>query len=291
MSKKNNYLQRRIQIPSQEFQKDEYQAIRSILGNDVYIDSYIKNDIILPNGYLIVDVKFDQIDFNTFNLYLATGVKQLNVNTDNYIIKIENKYVKIAKPSRDKFYVKLYAAKPEVQDDLIQINYYGYEIKKPRDILHNFCSIFGIKKLSYHGTALETSIKKYTNPLDTKLVPLKETENFKNINVISKDYTNSYINMASFKLCDLINELSVVTLDKKPNKSSIIDFTNKTPEELKKYLMSLEKGFIILSENRYPTSLIYIYDDDYKLTEKQIDYTLLTIGLDLENLQKWVDLK
>ena len=285
------YLQKRIQIPSYEFQKDEFQSIRAILGNDVYIDSYTKNDIILPNGYLLVDVKYDQIDFNTFNLYLAENVKQLNLNSDKYIVKIENKYVKIIKPSKEKFYIKLYAAKPEIQDEQIQINYYGLEIKKPRDILHNFCSIFGVKKLSYHGTVLESHITTYTNPLKTKISPLDETMNFKNINVINKDYINSYINMASFKVCDLINELPVVTLKDKVETTCIIDFESSTPEELKKFLVKLEKGYIILSDSRNPTSLIYILDNDYTLTEQQIDYTILTIGLDLENLQKWVDLK
>lgn len=285
------YLQKRIQIPSYEFQKDEFQSIRAIIGNDVYIDSYQKNDIILPNGYLLVDVKYDQIDFNTFDLYLAENVKQLNLNTDKYIVKIENKYVKIIKPTKDKFYIKLYAAKPEIQDEQIQINYYGLEIKKPRDILHNFCSIFGVKKLSYHGTVLKTKITKYTNPLKTKISPIDETMNFKNINVINKDYINSYINMTSFKVCDLINELPVLDLKSKPTTTSIIDFENKTPKELKDYLLSLEKGYIILSDNRNPTSLIYVYDNDYTLSENQIDYTLLTIGLDLENLQKWVDLE
>lgn len=285
------YLQKRIQIPSYEFQKDEFQSIRAILGNDVYIDSYQKNDIILPNGYLLVDVKYDQIDFNTFDLYLAENVKQLNLNTDKYIVKIENKYVKIIKPTKDKFYIKLYAAKPEIQDEQIQINYYGLEIKKPRDILHNFCSIFGVKKLSYHGTVLKTKITKYINPLKTKISPIDETMNFKNINVINKDYVNSYINMTSFKVCDLINELPILNLNSKPTTTSIIDFENKTPKELKDYLLSLEKGYIILSDSRNPTSLIYVYDNDYILSENQIDYTLLTIGLDLENLQKWVDLE
>ena len=284
-------LYKRIAIPSTEFQKNELQSIFSILGNDVFIHNYTKIPLLLSNGFLLVDVEYEQIDFNTFELYLVSNAKQLNVNSDKYVVTVNGKYVKILKPTKDKFYIKIFATNLDVaEENDIQIHYYGLEIKKPKDIMHNFCSIFGTNKLSYHGTKLTTKIEKYINPLKTKINPLEETLNFKNINVINKDYTNSYINLASFKINDLFNNLEVIKITQYPKKTCIIDFEGNTPDELKKYLLSLKKGYIILLDKRNPTSLIYVSDTINDLTEHQINYTLLTIGLDLENLEKWCKL-
>lgn len=283
-------LEKRIQIPSFEFQKDELQSIYGILGNEVFIHEYYKNPILLPNGMLLVDVKYEQIDFNTFDIYLVSNPKQFNVNSDKYIVTYENKYIKLLKPSKDKFYIKIFAVNNDVTvENNIEIHYYGMEIKKPKDILHNFCSIFGMNKLSYHGNKLESKIKKYINPLKTKINVKEEMLNFKNLNVINKDYTNSYINMTSFKTIDLYNDLEVITLKQYPKSSCIINFENNTVDELNEYLKSLKKGYIILTDKRNPTSLIYIKNDTCLLTEQQIYYTMLTINLDLENLIKWCE--
>ena len=283
-------LEKRIQIPSCEFQKNELQSIYGILGNDIFIHEYHKIPMLLPNGLVLIDVKYEQVDFNTFDIYLVSNPKQFNVNSDKYIVTIDDKYVQILKPSKDKFYIKLHAMKYEsMTENDIKIHYYGLEIKKPKDVLHNFCSIFGMNKLSYHGNKLKSNIKKYINPLKSKINIKEEMINFKNLNVINKDYTNSYINMNSFKLDDLYNDLEIITLKQYPKSSCIIDFENSTFDELYDYLKSLKKGYIILTDKRCPTSLIYIKNNTCDLTETQIYYTLLTINLDLENLTKWCD--
>lgn len=285
-------MQKRIKIPSQEFQKDEYQSIRSILGNDIFIESFNKNEILLPNNYILVDVKYQHIDFNTFDIILVDNPKQLNLNSDKYIVIYQGKYIKLIKPSKDKFWIKIYANKQEVTNDKdIDIHYYGIEIKKPKDILHSFISIFGINKLSYHGTTINTNLIFFKNPLNEDIDPKKECKFLKEFNVVEKNYTNSYIDVNSFKIQDPINDLSIVTLKEQPKCSCIIDFNNSSKEELKKYLLNLKKGYIILTQNRNPTSLIYIKNCNYTLGEKEVDYIILTISLDLENLEKFVKSK
>ena len=95
--------------------------------------------------------------------------------------------------------------------------------------------------------------------------------------------------MNSFKNVDLYNELEIITLKQYPKSSCLIDFENNTVEELESYLKSLKTGYIILTDKRNPTSMIYIKNDTCTLTDKQIYYTLLTINLDLENLIKWCE--
>lgn len=308
-------LQKRLIIPSVEFNKDEYSAIRSILGNDVFIKSYTKNDIILPNGQLIVDVEFEQIDFNTFKIYKVSNAKQLNINSDKYIVEFmhENNpiYVKLIKPNienpTDEFYIKLYSCKQETPYESEKINqlyepltihYYGLQVNDYSDIQHDYCSIFGSDKLSYHGTKLETKLdnnfKNVINKLPkniTDIDPKKEMKAFVELNTISKDYVNNYYNMSCFKKSDLVNEMKIITpKDENDYKeilkynNCIIDFRELNRFTLGKLLSNLKFGFVILTNIRSPTSMIYFNDKDYVMEDKMINYTILTICLDLENV-------
>ena len=226
-------LQKRLIIPSTEFNRDEYSAIRSVLGNDVFIRSYTKNDIILPNGQLIIDVEFEQIDFNSFKIYKVSNAKQLNVNSDKYIVEFmynDNPiYVKLIKPKlnneSDSFYIRLYSCKQEVPFESekrnqlyepLSIHYYGLQILDYSDIQHDFCSLFGNSKLSYHGTQLETKLdnifKNVINKIPKEIInvdPKKEMKAFTELNTISKDYVNNYYNISCFKKSDLINEMKM----------------------------------------------------------------------------------
>lgn len=307
-------LQKRLTIPSTEFNKDEYSAIRSVLGNDVFIKSYTKNDVILPNGQLLIDVEYEQIDFNTFKIYKVSNAKQLNVNSDKYVVEFmhENNpiYVKLIKPKinnpNDEFYIKLYSCKQETPFeseklnplyDPLSIHYYGLQIMDYTDIQHDFCSIFGSEKLSYHGTKLETKLdNQFKNVIGkipkeiTDVSAKKEMEAFKNLNTISKDYLNNYYNMSCFKKADLVNEMKIVTpKDENDYKeilklnNCIIDFRELNRFTLGKLLSNLKFGFIILTNLRSPTTLIYFNNKDYVLENKMINYTILTICLDLEN--------
>lgn len=308
-------LQKRLVIPSSEFNKDEYSAIRSVLGNDVFIKSYTKNDIVLPNGQLIIDVEFEQIDFNSFKIYKVSNAKQLNVNSDKYIVEFTHEnnpvYVKLIKPKLSKesdgFYIRLYSCKQETPYeseklnqlyDPLTIHYYGLQVLDYTDIQHDFCSIFGNSKLSYHGTQLETKldnnfknvigkIPKEIINVDTK----KEMKAFTELNTITKDYVSNYYNISCFKKSDLINEMKVVTpKDENDYKeiqkysNCIVDFRELNRFTLGKLLSNLHFGFIILTNTRSPTTMIYFNDKDYVLEDKMINYTVLTICLDLENV-------
>lgn len=312
-------LQKRLIIPSTEFNKDEYSAIRSVLGNDVFIKSYTKNDIILPNGQLIVDVEFEQIDFNSFKIYKVSNAKQLNVNSDKYIVEFKRDnisdetpvYVKLIKPKlnndSDSFYIRLYSCKQEVPYESekknqlyepLAIHYYGLQVLDHSDIQHDFCSIFGNSKLSYHGTQLETKLdnnfKNVINKIPNEIIkvdPKKEMKAFTELNTITKDYVNNYYNISCFKKSDLINEMKVI-VPKDENdykeilkyKNCIIDFRELNRYSLGKLLSNLHFGFVILTNIRSPTTMIYFNDKDYLLEDKMINYTVLTVCLDLENV-------
>jgi hypothetical protein len=64
----------------------------------------------------------------------------------------------------------------------------------------------------------------------------------------------------------------------------IIDFRELNRFTLGKLLSNLKFGFVILTNIRSPTTMIYFNDKDYVLESKMINYTILTICLDLENV-------
>lgn len=311
-------LQKRLIIPSVEFNKDEYSAIRSILGNDVFIKSYTKNDIILSNDQLIIDVEYEQIDFNTFEIYKVSNAKQLNVNSDKYIVEFKHNdepiYVKLIKPKLskpdDSFYIKLYSCKQETPLEFEKINplyspltihYYGLQINDYQDIQHDYCSIFGSDRLSYHGSKLTTKLdnqfKNIINNIPTEITTVnskRELLAFTELNTISKDYVTNYYNMSCFKKADLVNEMKIITPKNENDiteilkqQSCIIDFRELNRFTLGKLLSNLHFGFIILTNSRSPTTLIYFNNKDYVLENKMINYSILTICLDLENVIKF----
>ena len=69
--------------------------------------------------------------------------------------------------------------------------------------------------------------------------------------------------------------------------SCIIDFRELNRFTLGKLLSNLHFGFIILTNSRSPTTLIYFNNKDYVLENKMINYSILTICLDLENVIKF----
>lgn len=311
-------LQKRLIIPSVEFNKDEYSAIRSILGNDVFIKSYTKNDIILSNDQLIIDVEYEQIDFNTFDIYKVSNAKQMNVNSDKYIVEFKHNdepiYVKLIKPKLskpdDSFYIKLYSCKQETPLEFEKINplydpltihYYGLQINDYQDIQHDYCSIFGSDRLSYHGSKLTTKLdnqfKNIINNIPIEITTVnskRELLAFTELNTISKDYVTNYYNMSCFKKADLVNEMKIITPKNENDiteilkqQSCIVDFRELNRFTLGKLLSNLHFGFIILTNSRSPTTLIYFNNKDYVLENKMINYSILTICLDLENVIKF----
>lgn len=276
-------------MPTRIFEIDEYAAIRSILGNDVYINSYIKNDVITPNDCYIINVEYTMIDLNTFDIFKVKNPKRINSNSGMYVVEHEGKLIKllISNP-KEEFWIKIYSCKQETTEESIVINYYGEVVESELDILHNYLSNFGSKILSYHGTELKTSLNLDEKlKSEKKIVPEYETEYLKSLTSFSRDYVSSVYNTKYFKDFDMNNILPVINLGENVGPHCIVDFNNHSINELRAWMNKLKTGIIMLTNQRNPLSLIYIQNPDYTLNENLIDYTILTICLDIENCNKF----
>lgn len=310
-------ISKTISLPSKIFYADNYGSIKSILGNDIFIEKYTKNDILLPNNYVLINVEYQQIDFSSFEIYQVSNPKKMNLNSNKYVVEIKNGdkkyYVKVMKPNENKFWIKLYACR--VEEPLFEeknemfsplsIHYFGLQIKNPREILHNFCTLFGNEIFTYHGTKLTYNYNKcfnfYENKIPNELVSVdakKETEAFKNINAIKKGEVNSYYNTSWFKKFDLINVLPTIEVKDKEDYKQIIKegvyiikFNQLTPSDLEELLLKLKYGFVVLTNERSLFSLLYFNTKDYVLTKNMIEMTLTTIVLDYLNILKFYEIE
>ena len=280
-----------LMIPITVFEKNEVGAIRELLGNDVTINGYVKNDVII-NDYLIITVDYDMIDIDPFNVYKITDCKHLNMNSDKYITEINGKLVKLNDiNTNDKdFWIRIFSAKQSTEDN---IKYYGFKIEKQSDLLHSFCSIFGGKILSYHGTEVKSELetnKKLSTLLKMKLKKIdnkEETKQYNKLHTVENEYINSFHDISYFKPQD-DNDLQVTTLDTIDKDGAyIIDIQDYTAEKLKQDLIKQEKGIILLINDRInPLSMIFIKNNDYTIHPHVVDCFITTVLKDIEILNK-----
>ena len=172
---------------------------------------------------------FDEVNISSVKKHVHKLYKDIYQNIDartasirKYVVEFIHEdnpiYVKLIKPKinnpNDEFYIKLYSCKQETPFESeklnplyepLSIHYYGLQIMDYTDIQHDFCSIFGSEKLSYHGTKLETNLdnqfKNVINKIPKEITEVnakKEMIAFKDLNTISKDYLNNYYNYLHF---------------------------------------------------------------------------------------------
>lgn len=275
-----------IKVLVSDFEKNPETSIKSILGNDINIISYKKNDFIIGQYYIIY-VEYDAVDIDLFKVYEVKECKKLNTNSDIYITEIEGKLVKLINDGKKKnFFIRVYAAKKDING----LTYYGTEIKQQSDLLHSFCSIFGTQLYSYHGTSIksdlksnitfEKALKKSIGKLDTK----KETEMYLTFQSIGNDYVNSFYDISYFKTCD-DNELKITeSLDNcEQDIPYLLDLKKFTPETLKKELKKNNDGLILMLNTRVnPLCCVYTRTPDYRMNDNIIDCFIVTLSKDVE---------
>lgn len=264
---------KRIILPNNYFEKNEIQAIKSIIGNDIKIISYNKADEILHNNNCVVDVEYDCLDFSPFDIYFVDEVKKLNVNSEKYVAKINNKIVKLKLDSkRSNFYIRISPINfSTTTEETVEINYNGFEVNE-NNLLCDFCTIFGNKYLTFHGNTV-TSNPKFN--LRVKPDIKKDNKAFNRFRSINKKDIKTF----NHEL-----ELSNKIIDK----PIVFDFSDMKKEEIIESINNTSKGIFILIHNRSsPYSVIYIPDLNFRISNIQKEYLLDAIFKDIENYEKF----
>lgn len=245
-----------IKIPIHLFMQNPEKQIKTILGDDINILSYRKHQFQTSNQEYVIEVEYEFIDINPFSIYQITEVKQFSTISDKHVAIVEN--IKNREEKTEAFVSKL------KKGDLVTlvtntldnklIKYVGMKLFKPN---HDFCTIFGNEKLSYHGTKLtQPSIKNFKSvkkgPID---IPITSTLD---------NYTYNYF------------ELKYFTQNIKPEE---IEYENLSNEELLKKLCEKKKGFYILND----FNILYFENNDYEVDKQMVEYLILTLSYDYEN--------
>ena len=97
-------LTKRLVIPFEFYNINHTQAVKSLLGLNSEIENIVKNDIILNNGSLLVDVQYKTIGINPIETYFikTNDVKPVAPNSSYSGVRINNCNVLINTIALDK---------------------------------------------------------------------------------------------------------------------------------------------------------------------------------------------
>lgn len=288
--KTNITFEKELLIPHIIYQKNPIKAIKSKLGNDVNIISYTVSDALTTNEEFIVKVVYSAIDFSPFEIYKVNNVKRINTNSDKYIGEVvigdTISYVKLSSNCKEAF-VKINTLTQNITDDIV---YYGDIITCPQDIMSNFCSAFCTVKLSYHGTAIKTTIPQ-DEPLN-KIINMPVDGNvdkkaFDELQSMSHDYSRNYFDISYLKQ-QISNKVNVLNTKSQIKAPGIYSAENLTMNELSEILKKTKTGiFFMLSDRSSPYSFVYLPNHEMTIKPHLIDHMLIVMSKDIENIFKF----
>ena len=280
-----------LELPSTIYYKDPYATIRSILGNDITINSIFEHTIILPNNNILVDVTYSSLDFNSFIIYKTLETKTLNNITSKTIITkiydpIQEKEldVLIMCPVKSDYITIKYLSNVNFSSDK-NIKYYSLPVNTSTtsNIFHNYCSAIDTSFLSYHGTSIPHTPKfNISNTLSCGDIS-KELSKLSNISSIASNNFSKPHTLLSTPLADINFELINLKDFKDPFKNYIISLDKCTYSDIYKLIDS--KAIIIINKYRINcNSIIYISDLQSNITKEIVDNVITVLDYDLFNM-------
>lgn len=285
-------FEQEILIPHIVYQKNPIKAIKSKLGNDITIVSYTVSDMMTTNEEFLVKVVYTAVDFSPFEIYKVSDVKRVNTNSDKYIGKTENGVcVKLNSNVKEAFVKLNTLTQSNTTDNIV---YYGDIITSPQDIMTNFCSAFCTIKLSYHGTAITSSI-----PKDVKLKDVLKSKSdtpdegilnkkvFDDFQSMSHDYSRNYFDISYLKQ-QISNKITVLKTEDIVKTPGIYSAENLSLNELNEVLKKTKTGiFFMLSGRSNPYIFIYLPNHEMSIKPHLIEHMLIVMAKDIENINKF----
>ena len=135
---------KRLLIPYYEYNVNHIQAVKSLLGNNSEIENIVKNDIILNDGSLLVDVQYKTIGINPIETYFikTTDVKPVSPNSPYSGVRINDCNVLINTVALDKTKYKEYIPIQIIpRDVLTDYKHFLYVGNIVRSGMHNFSTV------------------------------------------------------------------------------------------------------------------------------------------------------
>lgn len=254
-----------LEFPSSIYYADKYAAVRSVIGNDVEINSISEQPLILPDNVVLVNVEYSALDFNSFIIYKVVETKILNnMSSKNVVTKIYDPISKseiseiIMSLGRNKINVSDYITiryssnanyknKKESDPNSKIIKYYFLPVSK-NSILKSYCSIVDTSFLSYHGSEIQ-----HTPKFNETIKEIKVSNSSNNNNDINNiiQYINEYLDSHNSSLNKNYITLNLQSNNfSKPKNLNLLISDNSTlqrinlkdfkPDELKNEIYEIE---------------------------------------------------
>lgn len=303
-------------FPYNFFKTGEEDVIKGVIGQDANIVSIYKHDFILPNNRVVIEVEYESIDFDSFIVYKGVNPKYMNVGSSHVVITESTDIINnikhtvpvklhkiVTSPLNDNVNYCYYTIKTLVDSkNKSDFSYYGVQLKSPKQVLHNFSSIFdyGPQLYVFDENSNDMSYTKLINNEVYRYIPLLDQNTmFKNILgdcIDEYNYDDEYRNYSDLTtvVSNDPNSKNDVEYYKKPyNKDSYIcvtnsdvnddfkkikdkmcntnvqaytiDFKDITPSDLRRMIKQLQTGIILLHSKRAYSTLIYLPDKIHRM--------------------------
>ncbi len=268
---------KRLHILYDDYSINPKKTIQSFIGNDAEIMEYKENSIV-SDGYIIVDVKYKVLDLDPTKIYFIKfkDCKKINMKRDNcYICKIDDICVCInlrqqIKDENTYIPISINPVIPTNREQLLY-KYYGQIIDSP----YHYCNT---QSFSYtHDNITLKECDKCNK--DTVLFNDEQISKSYGEVLMSAPYNARamYVDSSNIKRINSLDEM-------KEDKSYIIDIRKIT--NIDKYT-----GIIsAVKYRKYPWDVIFLNIPNYKLTQKKYNNLLSFMYNDYLNFTKWIEL-
>ena len=236
------------------------QSIKQLLGQHINIISHKRHSIITPDNEVIVDVNYNVIPFDQYNIYFIdkSDIKQLLPNTDKYVFSINECNVKLSSSTLNNF--KKYV--PVHIFTTLSNNY-----STSGQLENQFCYFALIVNEPMHNLITPLSMSFKPNPIKA-LYPkdFKPQVEEINENTLRSNYKNELTNISILSFVDnvVIAKSFQETSSNTSTTAFIIDF-NKIPRD------KSINGIILIISERKPFHVLYYPIKTFIITVEQLN--------------------
>ena len=135
---------KRLLIPFYEYNTNHIQSVKALLGNNSEVENIVKNDVVLNDGSLLIDVQYKVIGINPIETYFVktSEVKPVSPNSPYSGVRINDCNVLINTTALDKTKYKEYIPIQIIpRDVLTDYKHFLYIGNVVRAGMHNFSTV------------------------------------------------------------------------------------------------------------------------------------------------------
>lgn len=263
MSNQDRFLQcKRMKINYNLYNNNPEQAIKQLLGQDIIIESYVKNNIITDDESYIIDVSYYSLRFSPMKIFYInkSDLKQLIPNSNLYVTSINNCNIQISSSLLSEFSKVI----PMKINTMIQNN---YSIQGQLDQPFTYFGTVVRRPMNYLITPLKYLNHQYS-PFEYETIEKIYPENYKhNISITEEATKNEYkTELLQFPILKNVDNVIIV----KKFEECVMN-TNAYLIDYRLIPKTGINGVIMIQPKRIPHLILYFPTMNFYICEEEIE--------------------